>query len=223
MEKQYSIFNGSSSRQDLRRKIGMERAVTLKTEELELLIKATQAGDRVASRRLYDGFLLLLYEITSESILFNKLGEDAFSMACEEFYKLVNSYRGPDFQHFPGLVRKVVRSRLFRALNKKEHQQEQTESYEQRLETGFDIPYSKDEIAQLLNQKECQQALQSLSPEAKLLLYRYFYLDIPLKQQAETAGVTLRTLERRYKKSLELLREARSKNPSEPLSPPPYS
>lgn len=206
MENQYNPLTTGNSKHKTATYFELDHAITLKPEELELLITATQQGDPTASRRLYDGFVLLLYDLSNEPIVRGKLGEDALSIACEEFYKLVNSYQGPDYHLFPGIVRKVVRSRLFRAINKLERQQETMESYEQRLDHGMDLPDLTNELEKLMQQETCRAAIDQLPPDERLILYRHFYLDIPLSVQANMMGISLSSLKRKYYRALKALK-----------------
>lgn len=117
----------------------------------------------------------------------------------------------------------MVRSRLFRAINKQEQQQAREISYEEELEKGQEIPQAKDEFERLVNCEEYREALQRLEPEAWLILYRYFYLEISLKEQAAQAGVHVRTLQRQYHKALKVLREAKADETTESYRPTPLS
>lgn len=201
-----SYTSKPSKVEELRRMLQPEKAVSLTTEELEKLIPAAQGNDPAALDRLCKGFVLLIFDLTKEEIIYNNLGEDGVNIAWEAFLKLLRSYKGTDYSTFPGLVKKVIRHRLFRQLNQLERQEEKMVSYEQSLENGQQFLESRDDIAQLFEEEGLCTAFKQLEPQEQLLLYRTFYQEIPLKDQALLQGVADRTMRRRYRRALEKLK-----------------
>ncbi len=181
-------------------------AVSLTAEELEKLIPAAQGNNPAALDRLCKGFVLLIFDLTKEEIVYNYLREDGVNIAWEAFLKLVKSYKGPDYRSFPGLVKKVVKHRLFLQLSKLEHQRDTQVSYEESLENGQQFTVLQDDIAQLFEHEGLLQAFKQLDSQEQLILYRSFFLDIPLKEQAVLQGVSPRTIARKYHKALEKLK-----------------
>lgn len=213
MSKESDYPQRESKIKTLRTLLQPERAVTLKPEELKILITAAQEKDPTAIQRLYDGFLLLIFDLVKEEQIYSNLGEDAVNIAWEIFYQLVQSYKGPDYASFPGLVRKVIQGRLFRKLQQQKTKQEPLTSYEQGLEKGQEIVDNTDHIEDLLFQNNCLEALKTLPPKQQLLLYRKFYLDIPLTEQATLQKQSVRTLMRQYKQALDTLRSRCARGP----------
>lgn len=191
----------------LRQMLQPESALYLNQELLAELIPAAQRGNAQAMERLCKGFVLLIYDLTKRENIYRTLKEDGVNIAWEAFLKLVKGYKGNDFLSFPGLAKKVILNRLYRALKRQEERNAPLVSYEQRVENGQEPADTANPLADFLEQDALRQAVQQLAPEQQQLLYNTLILEQPLAQQAEILGLSTHTVRRKYKKALLELRE----------------
>lgn len=193
--------------ESLREQLHPESSVRLNPEELAQLIPAAQHGNPEALDRLRRGFVLLIFDLTKKDYIYSTLGVDAVNIAWEAFLSLVMSYKGDNFLSFPGLAKRVILDRLYKAIKKQEAKAALQTSYEQAIESGHDYADPHNNMSEFLEQEALRNALQQLSLEQQQIIYNTLFLEQSLAQQAKTLGQSTRTLRRKYQNALQQLRK----------------
>lgn len=184
-----------------------ETSIQLQSSELAQLIPAAQQCNPEALDRLRRGFVLLIFDLTKKDYIYSTLGEDAVNIAWEAFLSLVMSYKGDNFLSFPGLAKRVILDRLYKAINKQEAKAALQTSYEQAVESGHDYADPHNNMSEFLDQEALKNALQQLSLEQQQIIYNTLFLEQSLAQQAQALGQSTRTVRRKYQNTIQQLRE----------------
>lgn len=81
------------------------------------MVKGVQGLQEQAAEKLYEQFRgLIKNEIRAENVQ-AALSQDAENTAWEIFYSFIHGYKGDDFKHLPGLIKKHVHFRLLDKLH----------------------------------------------------------------------------------------------------------
>lgn len=81
------------------------------------MVKGVQGLQEQAAQKLYEQFRgLIKNEIRAENVQ-AALGQDAENTAWEIFYSFIHGYKGDDFKHLPGLIKKHVHFKLLHKLH----------------------------------------------------------------------------------------------------------
>ena len=180
---------------------------------LQLLITASQSGDRQALLQLCEDFSPLLKSEAHREMFYRSLGKDAEGIAVLAFIELILKYDGADFANWPGLARCKVHFALFDAMQKQgqiweNEAQVDTDSAAgtELLESCRDADGTLDELARLLLSLDLQEALRQLNPAQRQVMLLLFAQELKPSEAAKRLGCGVRNVTKHRLKALDKLR-----------------
>ena len=175
----------------------------LTSSTLKAAIQAYQQGNSHAAERLRQAFAPLVYKLSHRHSVYSVLGEDAENTVWMIFYDFIYKYKGDDFKHLPGLVRRFLIYRLLRAMIKEGKRWDIERCLNN--EEDFSTPSYKMDLQDVLNNLALAQEMDLLPVEQAQLLKDVYYKGYTQKQLACSTNCSTRTIRRHQTKALSTL------------------
>ncbi|MBQ4104158.1 MAG: sigma-70 family RNA polymerase sigma factor [Clostridia bacterium] len=176
----------------------------LTANTLKAAVKAYQEGNSYAAERLRQAFAPLVYKLSHRHCVYSVLGEDAENTVWMIFYDFLSKYKGNDFKHLPGLIRRFLIFRLLRTMQK-EGKRWDIERCLDEDDTFLETAHQED-LQDVLNNLALAQEINLLPPTQAQVLKDVYFKKSTQEQVACSTNYSARHIRRYKRKALNTLR-----------------
>jgi len=176
----------------------------LTANTLKAAVKAYQEGNSYAAERLRQAFAPLVYKLSHRHCVYSVLGEDAENTVWMIFYDFLSKYKGNDFKHLPGLIRRFLIFRLLRTMQK-EGKRWDIERCLDEGDTFLETAHQED-LQDVLNNLALAQEINLLPPTQTQVLKDVYFKKYTQEQVACSTNYSARHIRRYKRKALNTLR-----------------